>query len=40
MLSYSVAEISAEEQAEILPVLCTETRVVLNKNGATKKIDS
>ena len=36
----SVAEISAEEDAESLPFLFTETRVVLNKNGATKASSS
>ena len=32
----SVAEISVEEEALVAPFLCTETRVVLNKNGVTK----
>ena len=36
LLSISVAEISDEEEALVAPFLCTETRVVLNKYGATK----
>ena len=40
MLSVSVAEISAEKDVEILSVLCPETRVVLNKNEATKASSS
>ena len=36
LLSLSVAEISVEEETLVAPFLCTETRVVLNKNGATK----
>ena len=35
MLSVSVAEISVEEEAKILPVLCSDTRELLNKNAAT-----
>ena len=40
LLSLSVAEISAEEEALVAPFLCTESRVVLNKNGATKASSS
>ena len=40
MLSHSVAEISAEEEAKILHALCSESRVVLNKNGTTKASSS
>ena len=36
MLSHSAAEILAEEEALVAPFLCTETRVVLNKNGTAK----
>ena len=34
MLSHSVAEISVEEEVNIMPFLYPETRVVLNENGA------
>ena len=40
MLSLSVAEISVEEEAKILPFLCNEILVVLNKNGATNAFSS
>ena len=36
MLSFSVTEISVGNASEIQSFLCTERRVVLNKNGATK----
>ena len=35
MLSLSVAEISVGKASDILSVLCTESSVVLNKNGVT-----
>ena len=40
MLSLSVAEILAEEEAKILSFLCTMSRVLLNKNGPTKATSS
>ena len=36
LLSRSVADISAEEEELVALFICTETRVVLNKIGATK----
>ena len=36
MLSLSVEEISVGKGSEILLFICTERRVVLNKNDATK----
>ena len=40
MLRLSVAEISVGKASEILSFLCTESHVVLNKNGATRASSS